>query len=962
MKNICGVSLILGLAATVSMAAAGELSVKLTVTEAGGAERKAEPACGGVPLPWGVYKKDQQFAVLKDGAAIPAQVVPLVVDGKGYLRWVLVDTQLDVPAKGKVELTLSSAGAPKAPETPLKVESTGDGVTVDTGRIRFTIGKSAPFSLFSSVEAGGKKVAGGGEVSYTDISNTEDVKTCKAGAPKSIEVYDAGPMRATVKAAGRFEGDEQTKMQYIAWITCWAGQSRVHVKYILANSNPDQSTFRMIKESLISLKLAAGGDAAGSGGIVTGAGVSALDVFYQVQPRKVEVKGGALRLKGIGTREEADGGKVPFKSRNYLLMDSSHHSSQYVIDFAGGKLSAAAGRDPLHIVAPPEWYCETECFGAGKFGTQADELECYKTWKWDLGKYRLPEGPGERMWPAKGGRYLHGIDNHYESEQDSLEALLLMYVRSGGRNGFMVSARAWANFMMDRNVFRTDGWLYKDGAVWWNSGGPSWGNKHQRAKDPVTGLKSGAPSAWRSKKSKALGQMAMGAGDFKEIDWLSDSKQCYCHCYASGLAMWFSLTGERDALEAAVDAVEKNYDSQVRSKGAVPGKKNSFARDFTRSCYLTAAVRMVVPTDEFVVKADDHLMEVYLKRPKPELRGLVTPAATSKKWGDGKDKVEKLTAGKGAAKLKELGITMNKFTLTDKEGHSWEMVVSPASWQYTYLSPALECSYRQTGNEDVMDQCIAYGQAVSKLIFQEKHFNLAYSGMLVDFPTRGFAWDQASWACGPDSKYGSGVKINGYLARFHPDIAARAYSLTGEKMLKQRAYDYWWGGSHRGYNKTEMHALGGIGTGINVTGLHSESVITTARTFYEWSHPRKDEEAPAAVKDLNVTVNGDKATVTFTAPADAGGGKVVRYQVKCSDRKIADYDGFMKIYNEFGEKEHCNWFLAKNVDGEPAPGAPGAKESFTVTGVPAGAKFFAVRAFDGSSNRSAISNVSSGGQ
>ena len=35
----------------------------------------------------------------------------------------------------------------------------------------------------------------------------------------------------------------------------------------------------------------------------------------------------------------------------------------------------------------------------------------------------------------------------------------------------------------------------------------------------------------------------------------------------------------------------------------------------------------------------------------------------------------------------------------------------------------------------------------------------------------------------------------------------------------------------------------------------------------------------------------------------------------------------------------------------------GAKESFTVSGVPEGAKFFAVRAFDDSSNRSAISNV-----
>jgi len=49
--------------------------------------------------------------------------------------------------------------------------------------------------------------------------------------------------------------------------------------------------------------------------------------------------------------------------------------------------------------------------------------------------------------------------------------------------------------------------------------------------------------------------------------------------------------------------------------------------------------------------------------------------------------------------------------------------------------------------------------------------------------------------------------------------------------------------------------------------------------------------------------------------------------------------------------------MAANLGGEPKPKAPGAKESFTVSGVPAGAKHFAVRSFDDSRNRSALSNV-----
>jgi hypothetical protein len=205
---------------------------------------------------------------------------------------------------------------------------------------------------------------------------------------------------------------------------------------------------------------------------------------------------------------------------------------------------------------------------------------------------------------------------------------------------------------------------------------------------------------------------------------------------------------------------------------------------------------------------------------------------------------------------------------------------------------------------------------------------------------------------------GEGISINGYLARFHPDICARAYSLSGEALLKQRAYDYWWGGSHRGYNATKMHALGGVGRWANISSDHDETVILTGRTFYEWARPRTDQAAPAAVKNLTVSRGGEgEAEVSFTAPADEGGGRVVRYQVKCSDRPIVDYEAFLAHYNAFTDGTVCNWFLAVNLEGEPTPKAAGQPERFVVKGVPAGATYFAVRAFDDASNRSGISNV-----
>jgi len=53
-----------------------------------------------------------------------------------------------------------------------------------------------------------------------------------------------------------------------------------------------------------------------------------------------------------------------------------------------------------------------------------------------------------------------------------------------------------------------------------------------------------------------------------------------------------------------------------------------------------------------------------------------------------------------------------------------------------------------------------------------------------------------------------------------------------------------------------------------------------------------------------------------------------------------------------------NWWRAANCKGGPAPSKPGTAERFVVTGAPAASPLHvAVRAFDDSDNRSAMSNV-----
>ncbi len=907
--------------AAAGSAIGGELAVKLTVAEPVGAARKSAPICGGVPLPWGVYGKDQPFSLYDGGREIPAQIVPLVVDEKGFLRWVLVDAQVDLAARGKKPLTLRATKSSAKPPIALKLSEAGGGVTIDTGKVKLSVSKSAPFSLFSKVEAGGKSLVSGGEISYT-----EGGKTYRASAPKSVEVEYSGPMRATVCVRGGFDGDSKSKLLYIARVTAWAGRSDVHVKYSLSSSNPDHYCYRKIQESAIRMKLAAAPpDASGGADGLSAGGVSVCDLYFEEdKPRALAAERGSLVLKGVA----ADG-------EGRWLMDCSHLSSQYVMDFAG-KVNAAAARGWLHLMAEPSWYSETNCMSIGRFGTQADEITCYRTWKWNHDPKQAPKTGHHRK--MRTVRYKRQEDNHYETEQDNVECLLLMYLRDGSRD-FLTLTQAWANFEMDTQKWRTDGWRWKDGGVWW-PGGP-YGNRPQRAPDPASG-----------KRGARCGNLNM-------------SKQCYCHNYAAGLAGWFCITGDRDALEAAIDGVEQNYDTQRRARGKTPGKTTgakAFGRDFTRSCRTANAVRLVAPADPFVVEASDYISAVWLKRPSPEPRGFVPSAAPIKmRKGSAGTFISGIAGEAGMAEMKKQGVELDAKTgqLTQAAGGAkWYPIVDPQFYHYAPLPPAMDNYWQATGNEDAHDWVIAMGQGFSRVIFQE-HCNFAHykSALVVDFPVRGVAKDRISWRRTNGNKWGNGVEMSGYTARFWPDCPARAYALTGEDLLKQRAYDYWNGGSHRSYRAKETRNLGSVGTWVNVYGVHAEAVRYNSRTFYIHSHPRKDTGAPAAVEDLAASPSGGSAAVSFTAPADTGGGKVTRYQVKCSDKPIVSYGEFLKAWAAGKGDAVTNWWMAANVRGEPAPKAPGAKESFTVQGVPAGAKYFAVRSFDESSNRSTMSNV-----
>jgi hypothetical protein len=858
----------------------------------------------------------------------------------------------------------------------------------------------------------GKPVVTGGAVSYTDGFSE---KTFQAGVPERVTVEYAGAMRTTVCVTGRFVDDATNRLGYVARLTAWAGQSKLLVKYSLANSNPDRYVWRAIKDSTVSLKLAkpatgatlgasrpmdagpvaslsqglkaevsnsakaldgqkalwssAGPSDVALGWLAVKTGDSVLQVtdrFFSENPaRQLAVAGDALNLVGIMERFDGEGEKgkekgLPYGAKRRMLADSSHLSSEYVIDFAAPAgqdallADARAAREECRALAPPDVYANQALLPFGTFGTQEDELACYGAWGWKYDRKNLPTR-FSCQWPYQDGypRWFWGMNAHYDPEEDCLEQLLLMYMRTGSRFYFS-NARSWANYHEDLCAFRTDGWRFKDGGVWWNRGGPKGGNAPQRATDPVTGLRHYLLNPWDAPKARTPMTQELTL----DLCYVTDAKACHCHNWASGLVDWYLVTGDRDALDAAVDRVEQDYDFFKRASVFEAGKANHFVREYNRSMLNAQAVRLALPEDAFVREASEYFYQTYRKRPRQEPRGLVNAAQRTQV------DLAAFVGKQGVAALAESGNTFDAATgeMTDpKTGRKWVVNVCPHTWMFPPVSQAMDLYYRLTGDEDAMDWVIAYAQAAARVLYQV-HGQLTYDRLLVDFPARGVSRDLASWTLPPGDKYAEHMKLEGFLARFHGDVCARGYSLCGDPLLKQRAFNFWDAGSHRGYLEMKMHDLGSVGMWVNYYSDHDGQLDFVLRTISIWGRPRQDDKPPRPVTDLKVTVQGDQATVVFSAPADEGGGKVARYQVKCSDKPIVDYEAFLEAYNKFEDGACCNWWMAANLQGEPGSGGqgravpqgPGARESFLVTGVPSNATHFAVRSFDGSSNRSGL--------
>ena len=213
----------------------------------------AYPITTAIPLPYGMISDTAHVRLLEDGQPVPSQTIvrsrwtrgggPDAGDRAGSIRWLGLDFMARYnngqPRRYQLEIGPSVDAAP-APAKPLTVEQSETAITVNTGPLEVVIGREA-FRLFDRVSLdsnndgqfseqervvqaeqtdGPRWIDAEGNAYYA--ANDREVK---------VEVVEAGPLKAIVRAQGWFVGEAGRECRFDTRMFFHSGEPFVRVNH-----------------------------------------------------------------------------------------------------------------------------------------------------------------------------------------------------------------------------------------------------------------------------------------------------------------------------------------------------------------------------------------------------------------------------------------------------------------------------------------------------------------------------------------------------------------------------------------------------------------------------------------------------------------------------------------------------------------------------------------------------------
>ncbi|MFW6158959.1 MAG: hypothetical protein ACOC8E_06335 [Planctomycetota bacterium] len=755
---------------------------------------------------------------------MPCQFTPLVTLEDGSCRWALVDFQADVPANGEVTYTVKT-GKPAAPEQPVRTSEKGGVYTLATGPVTLTVDASSEtFELLKGVTVGEEIVVTGlGGDAMTCRDALDKNKLYQAARPTTVAWDYRGPMRATLMLEGPYVDRKGAEwLGYRVRVTVYAGRKLVRIEHSLRNSCPTQVRNVKVKDADLRLGVHGAPEAATAKAFLSAGPVFVkhrlLSGYFSASLHELSSGDGRLtmavvpRYEGPFDRRGHRGYNKHEEGSNFgegdtgswWLVDCAYKIDEYWLSFEGGGEALARALDSrLYALAPASYYSECEALAFGTFGTLEDEVATYKAWGWkniEAKKQRLLDGKWMKPLPDYHVPYVLA---HPDSETDDAEGMLLMALRTGGR-GYWDAGLAWARLYTNHFVHRID---FPRGTQ--RKRGPKWNYKGR---------------------------------DYNSIvrygDSYGNTRTCGCHFYGAGAMDYYVLTGEKSLLLGCEDLAHYATGRWMKKTPGKQGVSGWGSRAFGRQ-FLAAIRWYEITRDPTWKKRMVHMAELVLNDPnmirEDDWWALHSPGSNS---------VERKHVTKRIQSLKRLrdfmaerGIQWDPKTSTasDAEGNKWKVYDMAGSWEQTYVQQAVHRYWRLTADRKAAKYTVGFANFLHKYAWNPKCQQVGYRLWGVKFPTDDHCLGSHDTMFMPahDTCPGPGARHSGWYTRFGPDVAVRAYTVSGDGKYLDQAKVYWNRGSKRGYQRTKQSAPDDeVGQFASHTPPKDDSVLSTALMFY----------------------------------------------------------------------------------------------------------------------------------
>lgn len=349
----------------------------------------------GLPFPEGALR-DAAHVRLSDR---PCQTEALTYWPDGSIKWLLLSTQA---ANGeKLKLEYGPQVKPAAAPAAVKVSDTPQAVTVDTGKLKFSVPKDGS-AMLAGLQCGGRQIERIEAVVNEAFSST--------GSRPVVTVEEAGPVRAAIRIAGTHANPAgEMLLDYIVRVYAYAGADSLQIEhsFILSGDKPsaklEQVALRLqtplsryslqVGDKPVEGDLAAGPVALSCavatdpkrtndfpfrisrGAETLAEGTQArgrfvcddllVDVedFWQNAPRGLQVTPQGLEIGLVGAEQ-------PF----YIGMAKTSH---ILLSFNHAAAADVFASKPL-LLAAPEWYCDSGALNGRPAPRQEGKFPAYE--------------------------------------------------------------------------------------------------------------------------------------------------------------------------------------------------------------------------------------------------------------------------------------------------------------------------------------------------------------------------------------------------------------------------------------------------------------------------------------------------------------------------------------------------------------------------------------------------------